>query len=90
MSPDPEKVQAIQEFKRPNDVTELRWFLGIVNQLSKFAKNISDITKPLRELLSKNNQWFWGTKAVKLALSSTPILALYDPNRPTQLSADAF
>lgn len=95
VSPDPEKIRAIQEFKRPSDVSELRRFLGIVNQISKFTENLADKTRPLRELLSKHNLWCWESaqenafREVKLVLSSTPSLALYDPNRSTELAADA-
>ena len=53
------------------------------------------MTKPLRDLLQKSNQWVWGPSQqqafdlVKKDLSSTPVLALYDPNRPITVSADA-
>ena len=95
VSPDPEKIKAIQDFSEPKDVPELRRFLGIVNQLSKFTKSLADMTKPLRDLLSKQNLWYWGPaqatafQKIKEALSSIPMLALFDPNRPTRLSADA-
>jgi hypothetical protein len=35
--PDPDKVRAIQEMKPPSNISELRRFLGMVNQLSKFS-----------------------------------------------------
>ena len=50
VSPDPEKIKAIQDFSEPKDVPELRRFLGIVNQLSKFTKSLADMTKPLHDL----------------------------------------
>ena len=49
----------------------------------------------MRELLRQNNQWIWtGSQQeafdlLKDALSSTPVLALYDPNKATTVSADA-
>ena len=55
--PDNEKVQAIQEFKTPRNVGDIRRFLGMCNQLSKFAPNLADKTKPLRQLLNKRSQW---------------------------------
>ena len=95
VSPDPDKVLAVQNFKQPTDIPELRRFLGIVNQLSKFTNKLADKTKPLRELLSKHNQWYWGPhqsiafQDIKTSVCTTPILALYDPNYSTELSADA-
>ena len=56
---DPNKILAIQGLKPPTNVSELRRFLGMVNQLSKFALNLADETKPLRELLSMRSQWKW-------------------------------
>ena len=58
--PDPDKVSAIQQLKAPTNVTELRRFLGMVTYLGKFTSNLSQKVKPLRDLLSKENQWVWG------------------------------
>ncbi len=52
--PDPEKVRAIAEMKPPQSVPEVRRFLGMVNQLNKFSPLITERSKPLRELLCKN------------------------------------
>lgn len=35
-------------------------FLGMVNQLGKFSPRISELTQPLRELLSTKQAWLWG------------------------------
>jgi hypothetical protein len=37
--------------KRPDDISGIRRFLGMVNQLNKFSPKITELTKPLRELL---------------------------------------
>ena len=57
---DPDKTAAIAEMKPPQNVSELRRFMGMVNQLGKFSPNLADLTRPLRELLSKRNAWTWG------------------------------
>ena len=93
--PDPEKVQAIMQMKPPTSVSELRRFLGMVNQQSKFSPHLADQTKPLRELLSSKNHWIWerahqkAFKKLKQSLSSSKVLARYDPTYETILSADA-
>ena len=93
--PDPNKVQAIQDMKQPTSVSEVRRFLGMVNQLSKFSPQLANKTKPLRDLLSSKSQWTWGGtqikafQEVKTLLSSSEVLALYNPNSETVVSADA-
>lgn len=93
--PDPEKVKAIQAMKEPENVTELRRFLGMTTQLSKFTPFLSETTKPLRDLLSTKTMWVWDEpqqtafQQIKQQLSSTPVLALYHSDRPTIVSADS-
>ena len=93
--PDPTKIQAIQQMQVPNNVTELRRFLGMVTYLGKFISNLSHKVKPLRDLLSAKNEWVWSDRQqsafcqIKQELSKTPVLALYDPTHDTVVSADA-
>ena len=91
----PKKVEAILKMKMPQDQTELRRFLGMVNQLSKFRPQIAELSKPLRDLLSSKSHWLWSDAqqqaftALKESLTSTPTLAHYDASRQTKLSSDA-
>ena len=92
---DPSKVKAITELKPPENVSGVRRFLGMINQLSKFSENLAVKTKPIRELLEKRNEWYWGDaqqaafSEIKKDLSSIPVLAHYDSKRETIVSADA-
>ena len=93
--PDIEKLRAVMDMPEPTDVSGVRRFLGMVNQLGKFTPHLAEITKPMRDLLSKTNDWVWGHdqqrcfQALKDSLTSTPVLALYDAKRETTVSADA-
>ena len=93
--PDPDKVQAIQEMSPPRNVSELRRFLGMINQQSKFSPSLAENTKPLRDLLSKKNHWRWTSvhqetfDHLKESLSTNVTLGLYDPDKESVLSADA-
>jgi hypothetical protein len=57
---DPDKIQAIKDLNPPSNVLDVRRFLGMVNQLSKFSGRLALLTEPLRELLKKKNEWNWG------------------------------
>jgi len=46
--PDPEKVSAINQMKTPQNVSDLRRFMGLVNQLGKFSSAVAQISQPLR------------------------------------------
>lgn len=54
---DPAKTSAVREMAEPNNFSELRSFLGMVNQLGKFVPQLAEKDKPLRDLLSKKNHW---------------------------------
>ena len=93
--PDPDKVHAIQNMRPPTNVRELRQFLGMINQLSKFSPFLADQSKPLRDLLSTKNQWAWedvqstAFNNIKAVIASSQVLGLYDPTNCTIVSADA-
>ena len=95
ISPDQDKVKAIIDMPEPTDVSGIRRFLGMINQLGKFTPPLAEITKPMRDLLCKKNDWMWGHAQqmcfvqLKESLTSAPVLALYNANRETTLSADA-
>ena len=93
--PDPDKVSAIANFKTPTCVGDIRRLLGMTNQLGKFSPNLANTTKPLRDLLAKDSEWCWDEAQrcafddVRREISRSPVLALFDPCRPTTVSADA-
>ena len=95
IQPDPEKISAIVELDPPQNVTEMRRFMGMVNQLGKFSPHLAELSEPLRELLSSKRAWVWGPgqeqafSQVKAELTRPTVLMLYDPKAETKVSADA-
>lgn len=77
------------------DVSSLRRFLGMTNHLGKFIPNLSELSQPLRELLSMKQSWVWGPAQeasflkIKQELSGPTVLTLYDADSPAKVSADA-
>ena len=53
-SPSPRLPQAMEQFKEPSNVKELRSFLGLLNFYASFLPNISTVLKPLRTLTAKS------------------------------------
>ena len=92
---DDKKIRAIKLSPKPSNVTDLRSFLGLVNQLGSFSSDVSAAAEPLRQLLRPRNAWFWTPAhdeafvAVKMALLSPPELDFFDPLRRTVLETDA-
>ena len=95
VSPDPEKAKAIQELPAPQNVSELRQVLGMINYLGKFLPNLSHVISPMSELLKSDSTWSWSHRQqeafekVKAMVTTAPVLAFYDVKKTTVVSADA-
>ena len=95
ISPDPNKMEAIQKMKSPTNIRELRRLMGMINQLNKFSPHIAHLSQPLRELLKGNNMWLWtdehedAMQKLKDEICSQRVLAHYDVNAQSKISADA-
>ena len=47
---DPAKVQAVLDLPPPSNVSQMRQFVGMINQLAKFVSNCAHVIHPLTEL----------------------------------------
>ncbi|XP_003241242.1 uncharacterized protein K02A2.6-like [Acyrthosiphon pisum] len=92
---DPEKVNCISKIARPQNVTELKSFLGMINYYGKFVKNLAKILAPLHNLLKKSNAFVWSKicdkafNSIKTILMSEQVLTHYNPDLPIVLTCDA-
>lgn len=59
---DPKSVDAIKQYPVPENIADVRQFLGMVNYMSRFIPKVADKTKSVRELLRKDNQFVWTIK----------------------------
>uniref|UniRef100_UPI00398E6C23 uncharacterized protein n=1 Tax=Pristiophorus japonicus TaxID=55135 RepID=UPI00398E6C23 len=85
MRPTDVKTEAIKKAPRPQNVTVLRSFLGLLNYFGNFLPKLSTVLEPLHKLLRKGDDWVWselqdGTfEKAKNLLCSHKLLILYDP-----------
>ena len=69
--------------------------MGMTNYLERFIPNLATEMHPMSDLLKSDSVWTWGPpqqKAfdkVKKIISSSTVLAFYEPKKPTVVCADA-
>ena len=64
--PAAEKLRAIKDAPAPQNTQQLRSFLGLINNCSKFLPHLTSLLAPLYTLLVKDKEWSWG-KAIEKA-----------------------
>ncbi|KAG1960358.1 interleukin-1 receptor accessory protein-like 1-A [Pimephales promelas] len=103
ISPDPEKVAAVQGWEPPWTVRQVRSFLGFVGYYRRFIKGFSGLAKPLNQLLAGTGRArgkgspsvHWDSTCetafqnLKQELLKAPILAYADFTQPFLLYTDA-
>ena len=94
------KTEKVNSFPAPKTQKELKGFLGLCNYYMRFVKDFSKICIPHNRLLTKDQQkkfaeGDWTQECqnafdkLKIALTTAPVLAFPDMNKPFILSTDA-
>ncbi|GJP84473.1 hypothetical protein CLOP_g14543, partial [Closterium sp. NIES-67] len=77
---DPKKMVAVQNWPVPQDVGQIRSFLGLANYFRRFLENYSTVVAPLTALTRKGSAWEWTRQCqeafdkVKTKLTNAPVL----------------
>ena len=82
ISVDPQKIEAIVNWPRPTNVTEIRSFLGLAGYYRRFVQDFSRLATPMTRLTRKHVTFKWDAdcensfQELKKRLISAPILTL--------------
>lgn len=86
----------VRDWPTPNNISEVRSFLGLVQFFSRFVKDFSKIAAPITNLMRKNGsiaKWDQSCdaafKTLKRSLISAPIMPAPDWARPFRCHTDA-
>jgi hypothetical protein len=92
---DPSKIKGVADWPRPNNVRDVRAFLGFTGFYRYFIPNYSKIARPLIELAKKATPFHWqlsqrnAFETLKTLMCRKPILRQPDYNDPFFLATDA-
>lgn len=73
LHPLPYKVAAVPEAPLPQDVAELKSYLGLLFYYNKFLPNLSTVVIPLNKLKHWSQPWQWTDKAVDFLVTSSAL-----------------
>ncbi|RXN34374.1 gypsy-16 si [Labeo rohita] len=88
-------IDAILAIPEPSSAAQVASFLGMTGYYLKFLPHYSATTAPLRQLLRKDEPWVWtqacsnAVRALKVQLTTAPVLAHFDISSPTWVTCDA-
>jgi hypothetical protein len=92
---DPSKASDVLSWNIPQNVLDIRSFLGLARYYRRFIEEFSNISKPMIELLEKSNTFEWTLKReanfqeLKKRLTMTPALTMPDMEKPFSIYCDA-
>lgn len=93
--PSPDKVKALVNSRPPQNVKQVRQFLGLAGYFRKYIPNYSLKTACIANLTRKDVQFNWTSEQEDVrqkiieTLTSAPVLAIFDINLQTEVHTDA-
>ncbi|CAK9833137.1 Retrovirus-related Pol polyprotein from transposon 297 [Anthophora retusa] len=89
------KIKSLLEAPIPENVKQVRQFMGLASYFRKFIPEFAVRTACITKLTKKDEQWKWGDeqeearKYILKKLCTKPLLVIFDPTRETKLHTDA-
>ena len=90
----PNKIKTIVNKTSPENVSDVRSFLGMTRYVSRLICDYATMTEPVRKLTRQDVEWKWSqTEQVfnnlKQSLTRTPVMAYFNPENETSVLVDA-
>jgi hypothetical protein len=82
------KVKEVLSWKTPQNVSDIRSFLGLARYYKRFIEGFSKISKPMTELLAKGKTFEWTPRReasfeeLKKRIIMAPVLTMPDMEKP--------
>src|SRR5438128_1564585 len=95
VSADPGKVRDVLTWKTPQNVGDIRSFLGLAGYYRRFIEGFSKIVKPMTALLEKGSVFRWSEaceasfQELKKRLTTAPVLVMPDVQKEYSVYCDA-
>lgn len=95
VSPDPDKLKALEGYLQPWNVKDIQRFLGFAGYYRQFIQDFSKIAKPLTSLLKKGTNFDWTDNCqesfdtLRVELLNVQALKLPDLNKEFIIQTDA-
>ena len=93
--PTADRVAALRDWPEPENLAELRSFLGLAGFLRRFLQDMAQIAVPLNALMKKGVPWQWtdvhrrAFQKLKQRCTETPVLAIPSADSHMVLRCDA-
>jgi transposase InsO family protein len=94
ISASPDKIKAVRDYPRPENVKDVRSFVGLASFYRRLIPKFADLAKPLTELTRKETEFVWGEtqetafNSLKEKLCSSEVLAFPDFKSDFTLTTD--
>lgn len=93
--PSPHKIEALVKSSPPANVKQVRQFLGLAGYFRRYIEGYAVKTACIARLTKKDVPFHWGPEQEKVrqdiiqVLTTEPVLAIFDPELPTEVHCDA-
>ena len=95
VTPRPKYIEAIDQFPRPANITDIRAWFGLVNQVAHYGRML-ELMEPFKPLLSPKTKFAWSDELETAFIASKKAIVdaikhgvdIFDPQRVTCLQTD--